>query len=226
MCPRHRQEELVKRVLHIVTYMGRGGLETMLMNYYRNIDRSKLQFDFLVHRDFEADYDREILELGGRIHRFPRLIPWSGKYRRQLREFFRQHPEYRIVHVHQDCLSSVALQCANESSVPVRIGHSHNASQALDLKYLIKLYYMKSIPRYATKLFACSEMAGNWMFSGADFQVMNNAIHISDYVFSQERRQTVRKMFALQDGNFVIGHVGQFRPQKNHSFLVDVFFHY
>ena len=62
------------RVLQIVTYMGRGGLETMLMNYYRKIDRKKIQFDFLFHRDFEADYDEEIRQLGGRIYRLSRLI--------------------------------------------------------------------------------------------------------------------------------------------------------
>ena len=73
------------RVLQVVTHMNRGGLETMLMNYYRQIDRTKLQFDFLVHRPFEADYDREIMELGGRIYRFPRLIPWSRTYRKQLK---------------------------------------------------------------------------------------------------------------------------------------------
>ena len=69
------------RVLHIVTYMGRGGLETMLMNYYRHIDRTKVQFDFLVHRDFEADYDAEILSLGGKIHHVSRLVPWSNRIR-------------------------------------------------------------------------------------------------------------------------------------------------
>ena len=68
------------RVLHVVTYMGRGGLETMLMNYYREIDRDKIQFDFLVHREFEADYDQEILSLGGKIYRLPRLNPVNKKY--------------------------------------------------------------------------------------------------------------------------------------------------
>ena len=102
------------RVLHVVTYMGRGGLETMLMNYYRHIDRSKVQFDFLVHREFEADYDEEIKSLGGRIYHVSRLVPWSRKYKAELRRFFRTHSEYKIVHVHQDCLSSVALQCAKE----------------------------------------------------------------------------------------------------------------
>ena len=82
------------RVLHIVTYMGRGGLETMLMNYYRHIDRSKVQFDFLVHREFEADYDAEIHELGGKIFHISRLIPWSHSYRRKLKHFFQENPEY------------------------------------------------------------------------------------------------------------------------------------
>ncbi len=159
------------RVLQIVTYMGRGGLETMLMNYYRNIDRQQVQFDFLVHRDFEADYDQEIRELGGKIYRMPRLVPWNRLYRKKLKEFFREHPEYKIVHVHQDCLSSVALQCAKESGVPVRIAHSHNSSQDKNLKYLIKRFYMKKIPKYATGLLACSREAGDWMFKGHMIQL-------------------------------------------------------
>lgn len=81
------------RVLHVATYMGRGGLETMLMNYYRHIDRNKVRFDFWVHRDFEADYDEEILTLGGKIYHMSRLIPWSRKYRRKLKKFFCEHPE-------------------------------------------------------------------------------------------------------------------------------------
>lgn len=75
------------RVLHVVTYMGRGGLETMLMNYYRHIDRKKIQFDFLVHRYFEADYDVEIESMGGRIYHVSRLIPWSRSYREKLQVF-------------------------------------------------------------------------------------------------------------------------------------------
>ena len=95
------------RVLHVVTYMGRGGLETMLMNYYRHIDRSKVQFDFLVHREFEADYDEEIKSLGGRIYHVSRLVPWSRRYKAELRRFFRTHPEYKIVHEEVgDCMPS------------------------------------------------------------------------------------------------------------------------
>lgn len=211
------------RVLQIVTYMGRGGLETMLMNYYRHIDRSKIQFDFLVHREFEADYDQEILKLGGKIYHISRLVPWSGSYRAELKIFFLEHPEYRIVHVHQDCLSSVALQCAKECGVSVRIAHSHNSNQDKNLKYLIKLHYMKKIPDYATDLFACSKSAGRWMFGETTFKLLNNAIDTECYRYSKSADMDVREEFSLGN-SIVVGHVGRFHPQKNHEFLIDVFY--
>lgn len=214
--------EMSIRVLQIVTYMGRGGLETMLMNYYRHIDHNKVQFDFLVHREFEADYDEEILSLGGKIYHVSRLIPWSISYREMLKKFFQQHPEYKIVHVHQDCLSSVALQCAKECGVPVRIAHSHNSSQDINFKYFIKRYYMKQIPTYATDLFACSKMAGDWMFGGHKYRILYNAIDLNKYVFSPIISSKVRH--ELNIGNdMIIGHIGRFDPQKNHNLLIDIF---
>lgn len=210
------------RVLHIVTYMGRGGLETMLMNYYRNIDRNKVQFDFLVHRDFEADYDAEIYELGGKIYHISRLIPWSHAYREKLKQFFQEHSEYKVVHVHQDCLSSVALQCAMECGVPVRIAHSHTSSAVKNLRYLIKKYYMKKIPAYATDLFACGNQAGKWMFQENDFKVIPNGICVRDYVYSEKIREKVRKELGIEN-NLIIGHVGNFTRAKNHEFLLKIF---
>lgn len=210
------------RVLQVVTTMNRGGLETMLMNYYRNIDRSKVQFDFIEHRQERSDYDDEIEALGGRIYRVSRLIPWSRSYRKELKTLFRAHPEYRIVHVHQDCLSAVALQCAKECGVPVRVAHSHNSTQDKNLKYLFKLFYKRLIPRYATGLFACSMDAGNWMFGGANYQILNNAIPAKQYAFSAEKRSAIRKQLGLS-GKFAVGLVGRFSPQKNHLFLLDIF---
>lgn len=210
------------RVLQVVTYMGRGGLETMLMNYYRHMDRDKVQFDFLVHRDFEADYDAEILSLGGRIYHMPRLIPWSKSYQKKLKDFLCAHPEYRIVHVHQDCLSSVALQCAEECGIPVRIAHSHSSSAVKNLKYLLKLYYMRRIPRVSTHLFACSRQAGDWMFAKHPYTIVPNAIAASQYVYSEEMEYAVREEFGLTD-QLVIGHVGNFTPAKNHRFLLEIF---
>lgn len=210
------------RVLHVVTYMGRGGLETMLMNYYRHIDRSKVQFDFLVHREFEADYDEEIKSLGGRIYHVSRLVPWSRRYKAELRRFFRTHPEYKIVHVHQDCLSSVALQCAKECGIPVRIAHSHNSNQDKNIKYLFKRYYMRKIPETATELFACGKAAGDWMFGGETYRLLPNAIAAEKYIYEEEKAKKIKKELDLEK-NLVIGHIGRFNPQKNHKFLIDIF---
>ena len=211
------------RILHVVTYMGRGGLETMIMNYYRHIDRTKVQFDFLVHRDFRADYDDEIESLGGMIYRLPRLVPWSRKYNAALDLFFVAHPEYRIVHVHQDCLSAVIMKAAQRHGVPVRIAHSHNNNQEKNLKYLIKLYYMRQIPGCATELFACGRDAGDWMFGGVPYRILNNAIDAQKYVFSPEIRNQMRRTLQIDENTLVIGNVGRFHPQKNHAFLLDIF---
>ncbi len=211
------------RVLHVVTYMCRGGLETFIMNYYRKIDRSKVQFDFLVHREFEADYDREIQDLGGRIYRIPRLNPFSPVYLSKLDAFFAEHKEYKIVHSHLDCMAGIPLKYAKKHGVPVRIAHSHNNNQDKNLKYPIKLVYRSQIPKYATHLFACSKEAGDWMFLGRTYQIINNAIEASKYIFSPQIRTRVRREFGISEEQFVIGHVGRFAPQKNHMFIVDIF---
>lgn len=212
------------RVLHVVTTMNRGGLETMLMNYYRHIDRQEVQFDFLEHRDTKSDYDQEILSLGGKIYRLPKLNPFSISYHRKLNTFFHEHQEYRIVHVHQDCLSSIALKAAYQKHVPVRIAHSHNASQDKNLKYIFKRYYMKKIPKYATHLFACSKEAGDWMFLGKNYQIVRNAIDTKKFLFDEGKRWYVRKKLGIPDFKLVVGHVGRFNFSKNHDFLIDIFY--
>ena len=211
------------RVLQVVTHMNRGGLETMLMNFYRHIDREKVQFDFLVHREQRAAYDDEIEALGGKIYRLPRLVPWSVSYRKALDEFFAQHPEYRVVHVHQDCLSAVILKAAARHGVPVRIAHSHSSNQDKNLKYPIKLFYKRFIPRYATALFACGKDAGDWMFGGSVYTVVNNAIDTAAYSFDPIKRSEMRKTLGISQDTLVIGHVGRFSPAKNHAFLIDIF---
>lgn len=210
------------RILQVVTNMDRGGLETMLMNYYRCIDREKVQFDFLVHRQERAAYDDEIELLGGKIYRLPRLVPWSRSYLAAMNRFFEEHPEYRIVHVHQDCLSSVILKTAKSHGVPVRIAHSHSSSQDINLKYPIKLWYKRSISKYATDLFACGNAAGDWMFSGATYRVINNGVYTPDYLPNVEKRHAIRDALGLKD-ELVIGHVGRFSQPKNHPFLLKLF---
>lgn len=211
------------RVLQVVTHMNRGGLETMIMNYYRNIDREQIQFDFLVHRQERADYDDEIEKLGGKIYRLPRLNPFGRTYRRKLNQFFLEHPEYTVIHVHQDCMSSVVLKIATKYGVSTKIAHSHCASQDKNLKYLLKTYYKRQIPQYADYLFACGNAAGEWMFEGAKFEVLNNAIEASEYKPDIKKRWEVRTQLGIDANTFLVGHVGRFDYQKNHMFLLDIF---
>lgn len=210
------------RVLHIVTHMNRGGLETMIMNYYRSIDKSKVQFDFLVHREQRADYDDEIETLGGKIYRLPILNPLSNHYLKSIDNFFKEHKEYKIVHSHLDCLSSIPLKYAKKNGVPFTIAHSHNSSQDKNLKYIIKLMAKRKISKYADELFACSKEAGQWMFNTDNFITLNNAINSKEYSYNEKKSKDLKEALGLSN-KFVIGHVGRFFKQKNHTFIIDIF---
>lgn len=210
------------RVLNVLTIMDRGGAETMVMNYYRNIDRSKVQFDFLVHRDQRGAYDDEIESMGGKIYRLPRLNPWSGNYRVALNRFFEEHTEYRIVHVHQDCMSSVILKVAEHHHRPVCIARSHSTSQDKNIKYPVKIWYKRSISKYATDLFACGKDAGDWMFAGAPYQIVHNAIDVASHIYDPAKQERIRAQIGVTN-HFVVGHVGRFNHPKNHSFLLKIF---
>lgn len=209
------------RVLQVVTKMDRCGLETLLMNYYRNIDREIIQFDFLTHREEHGQYDDEIEQLDGNIYHVPHLNPLNPGYYKALDDFFRTHP-YNIVHSHLDCTSTFPLRAAKKAGVPYRIAHIHSTSQDKDFKYPIKMLSKKMMPYYATDFFACGEVAGKWAFPGKKFVVMKNAIDTAKYMPNVSIRSKVRKEFNLEN-EFLVGHVGRFAPPKNHTFLLKIF---
>lgn len=211
------------RILQCVNNMHRAGLETMLMNYYRNIDRSQIQFDFLTHRPNRDDYDDEIERLGGKIYRAPRLYPQNfPKYFKYMKQFFRDHPEYQIVHSHIDTMSYLPLLAAKKAGIPVRIAHSHSASLDLDMKYLMKQCFRWLLPGVATHRLACGNKAGQFLFRGKPFEVIPNAVDGSNFFYNSEVRQAKREELHLEN-KLVIGHVGRFCYPKNHEFLIDVF---
>ena len=153
------------RVLVLDTVMDRGGAETMTMNYLRRMDRSKVQYDFLVNRDYKAAYEDEIAELGGKVYRMCPLYPqYFDKYKRQFRGFLKVHPEYRIIHSNLEERSYFALRIAKEMGVPVRIAHAHNRPVGFDLKSVVREYFRFRLPPYATHYFACGQEAGDWLF--------------------------------------------------------------
>ncbi len=210
------------RVLQVVTNMSYGGLENLLMNYFRHIDRNRVQFDFLTHVDIHQDFEEEITTLGGNLYRLPMLNPLSIHYRSELQSFLASHPEYKIVHSHLDCTAGFPLKFAKATNVPIRIAHAHNSNQSHNLKYLLKIFYRHFIPKHATHLFACGKEAGNWMFRGLPYTIVRNAIDVSNFTFSSQKSASVKADLCISD-KFVIGHVGQFRQQKNHSFLIKIF---
>ncbi len=214
------------RVLNMFTIMDRGGAETMVMNYYRHIDRTKVQFDFLVHREQRGAYDDEIEALGGRIYRMCPVYPQNfARYKRDLRGFFQAHPEYKIIHSHMSELGYFAFREAEQQGVPVRICHAHNAPHGFDAKMIVRTYLKKRMMPYLTHLLMCGEESGKWLYGEKNksrFIMLNNAINAASYTYDLSKRVELRRQLGLAD-ELVIGHVGRFNPQKNHPFLLDIF---
>ncbi|MBQ4819562.1 glycosyltransferase family 1 protein [Aquimarina sp. MMG016] len=226
------------RVLQVFTIMNRGGAESMIMNYYRQIDRDKIQFDFLVHRKEKAAFDDEIENLGGKIYRMDPINPlFPGKYYGELRAFFKKHNEYAIVHSHLNTFSCFPLKIAKEFNIPCRIAHAHIAIDDVGIsslfsqkesvketfKKLIKLQLKKKVKKDASHLFSCGEKAGNWLFGEkASFTMMNNAIDTRKFKYNESVSEVYKDRFELKD-QLIIGHVGRFASQKNHSFLIQIF---
>lgn len=211
------------RVLHIVPNMQAGGLETLIMNIYRNIDRTKVQFDFLVHYTGNYFYDDEIRSLGGRIYKLSvRDDNNFIKYLKDLDAFFKKHPEYKIVHGHMESLGQFYFKAAKKDGVPVRVAHSHNSATENTFKGKIKGLLLKRYKVFATDYFACSQKAGEFMFANKKFTVLKNAIIVNNFIYNENERNRLRKELGIE-GKIVIGHAGRFCEQKNHKFLIDVF---
>lgn len=216
------------RILHENVIMDVGGIECLLMNLYRNIDRNKVQFDFMVHREKEGYFDREIESLGGKIYRCEPFNPFHHqKYLDSMREVFCAHPEYKILHAHSD-LSMWPLRLAKEAGIPVRIAHCHNMRTTVDLKRMFMEYEKLFLKRYCTQMFACSETAAAWLYGekavkSKQVVYVKNGIEPEKYQFNMVLRDRVRREFGLED-RLVVGHVGRFAEQKNHAFLLDAFY--
>lgn len=203
------------RVLHCVAGLGRGGYETFLMNVYRHIDRTKVQFDFLY--SFDGVFVEEIKGLGGRVYQIP-FITQKGPfvYHRAVQDFFKAHPgEYKIVHSHMDKFSGLILECAREAGVPVRIAHSHSTKNEGGLAFqLVKDYYGKRVLPNCTEKMACSTAAYRWLFGREDAPfVVQNGIDTEAFTNRDNRDRN----------RFTVVNVARFTQPKNHGFLLDIF---
>lgn len=214
------------RILHVFGGLLHGGAEALVMNYYRHIDTSSMQFDFIVHTPVVGVYEAEILSRGGRIFRAP---AYTGRnhfqYRAWWKSFLDEHPEHHIVHFHIRGSSAIAIPLAKRAG-RVTIIHSHSISNGKSLTAAIKNIFQLSLRRDADYLFACSEAAGRWLFGrkameSGHVQVWKNAIDLSAYEFSPRVREEYRKEYG--EDAFIVGHVGRFVEAKNHRFLLEIF---
>lgn len=200
-----------------------GGVESFLMNIYRHLDRERVQFDFLVHYRDEFYYDNEVKQMGGKIYRLSfRNDKNILKYKKDLKNFFRSHPEYQIVWGHMDGLASIYLKIAKECGVKTTICHSHITNAENNLKGFIKRIIKTNTWKYCDYRFACSTEAGRYLYGEHEFKLMPNAIDVKQYSYNKNIRNRIRDFYGWNN-KIVIGHIGRFSPQKNHTFLIEVF---
>ncbi len=202
-----------------------GGISSYMINYFRHIDKSICHIDFAVHGDQKGVYDDEIENAGSVIYHLPiKSQDYFGNIK-ALKKVLKEG-NYDIVHSHLDAGSYHILKVAKQCGVPVRIAHSHSINHLTEnkLKIFINDYYRKNIKKTATHLMACSKDAGKWLFGkNSDFDVVRNAIELNKFIFSEKNRQEVRRMLNIKNDHIIIGHIGVFDTQKNHTFLMDVF---
>jgi glycosyltransferase involved in cell wall biosynthesis len=210
--------------------MNRGGIETWLMHVLRNIDRDQFQMDFLVHSQQPCPYDDELLELGSKILYCPyHSKPWL--YGPTFRRLMREHGPYDIVHSHVHDYSGFVLRLAHQSHIKGRIAHSHNDSTHFDSqsnlvrrKYLGLMRYW--IKRYATVGLACSQRAAKAIYGAAwnidsRWHVLHCGLDFSPF-YRDVDPTLIRAELGIPKDAWVIGHVGRFTKEKNHSFLIAI----
>lgn len=214
------------RVLIVNGKMICGGVEAFIMNIYRHIDRSKIQFDFLVHYKDRFFYDDEIEKLGGKIYRLTfRNDNNYFKYKKDLQKFFTEHKEYQIVWGHMDGLAGIYLKIAKKCGVKVTIAHSHITSAEHSLKGLIKRLLRHGVRKYSDYKFACSTEAGIYLYGKrSKFELIPNAIDVDRFDYSEGLRKKIREENGWGKDTLVVGHVGRFNEQKNHKYLIDIFY--
>lgn len=214
------------RVAQIMGKLWAGGVEMVVFNYYRAIDKTKVQFDFYYDADSTVEPPRDLINMGAKFIKIPpyQQLP---KYLRALKKHFKEN-NYKIVHSHINTLSVFPLYMAWRCGVPVRIAHNHSVPGGEGIKRSGLKYFFRLFSRvFPTDYCACSEKAGRWLFGDKNFNdgkvtVIKNAIDFDRFRPNEEILAPLRDKYGL-DGKFVIGHVGRFTFAKNHKFLIDAF---
>lgn len=214
------------RILCVFSTLDRGGAETMCMNYYRQMDRDKVQFDFVKHTSAKGAFEDEIESMGGRIYTAPRLRGVNYlQYRRWWENHLAEHPEHRIIHGHYFTISAFYFRVARRMG-RVTIGHSHSSEQVgknFDVRHLLYKYVLSRVEKNSDYCLACSESAGKYLFPNRDFIVLPNAIDAEKYRFDPTIRAEIRNELEIRDDEKTVCVVGSFTEVKNPQGSLEIF---
>lgn len=200
-----------------------GGIESYVMNYYLKI-HNEVQMDFITHDISDNNYKDMIEKNGDKVYLFPRIGLNLFKVKKQIEKFFEEHHDYDIVHCHMANAAFLYLKIAKKYGIKVRIIHSHQNKAADVLSHAIRnIPLIKLGVMNANTYFACSKLAGDYLFKHKDYYLINNAIDAKRFKYDQSTRIKIRKELGIEDDCFLIGNVGRLCPQKNQKFLIDVF---
>lgn len=206
------------RILCVMSTLDRGGAESMCMNLYRNIDRQKVQFDFVKHTSQIGAFEEEIYLLGGRIFEAPRLsINNYLKYERWWINHLENHPEHQIIHGHFFTISAVYFRIAKLKGRKT-VGHIHASASDNCVKKMLEM----QISRYTDYAFACSKGSGKWIYGKRYFRVINNAVDSELFRFNPVKRGIIRDKLGIAN-KLVLGTVANLSEIKNPMGLLDIF---
>lgn len=215
------------RIAQVLNRMDSGGIEAIVIDYYRHLDHQEIQFDFYYAEGSSFPQREELERLGAGLYPIPDYSK-PVKFHCALYHAFCSS-QYSIVHVHLSTMSVFALFAAWRAGVPVRICHNHSTAHWSEgsvtlLKYMLRPFNTV----FANRYFACGAIAGEWMYGKhkmerGDVTVIRNAINTQYFVYDAQAREVLRDKLGIKRDAFVIGHVGRFRHQKNHRFLLSIF---
>ncbi len=219
-----------KEPIRVASVIGRyvgGGVEAVTINYYRNIDKNKVQLDFICDEDSTNIPYEEIEKMGGKVIIIPSYSK-PFKYHKELKIVLKEG-NYKIIHSNINTLSVFSLFAAKCAGVPVRIAHSHSTTNKKEKKKNLMKQVLRPFSKvFATDYMCCSELAGRWLFGNKEYDkgnvyLLNNAIDLDKFKYNEALRKKKRKELGIKDDTLVIGHIGRFVAQKNHDYLIDIF---
>lgn len=221
------EQNEILHVLHVFGKLNRGGAESRVMDLYRNVDRAKVQFDFMQHTTKVCDFQPEIEQLGGKVYHVPPFRFWNYfSYCKAWKQFIREHPEIRIAHGHMTSTASIYLPIVHKKGV-FTIAHSRNAGVDKGIKGKLTKFLRRNLAEKCDRCFACSKLAGEAVFGKEAMEqgnvtIIPNAIDAARFTFDPEVRKQKREELHIQPQEFLIGEVGRFDPQKNQKYAVEI----